>query len=156
MGVLQRSQGSHSGKETLRDDLSFYFNGGRMLNSKETIERRSNERYQVQQGVYALLKNGSSKLGQIKNISTGGLAFMYINHEEQIGEPIEVDIFISGNGYFLKGIPCKKISDIHVDNFVPFSTFEMRQLGVQFGEMSQGQASQLDAFIKKYAAVQTS
>jgi hypothetical protein len=90
-----------------------------MLNSKEIVERRSDDRYQVQQGVYALLKNGSSKLGQIINISTGGLAFMYIKHEEQIGEPVEVDIFISGNGYFLKGIPCKRISDIHVDNFVP-------------------------------------
>ncbi|MGA8178757.1 MAG: PilZ domain-containing protein [Desulfobacterales bacterium] len=125
-----------------------------MLNSKKIIERRSHERYQVQQGIYALLKNGASKLGQIINISSGGLAFMYINHEKQIGEPVEVDIFISGNGYFLKGIPCKKISDIHVDNFVPFSTFEMRQQGVQFGEMSHGQADQLDAFIKQYALVQ--
>ncbi len=138
-----------------RDYLPFYFDGGRMLNSKKIIERRSQERHQIQQGIYALLKNGSSKLGQIVNISKGGLAFKYINHEEQIGEPVEVDIFISGNGYFLKGIPCKKISDIHVDNFVPFSTFEMRQLGVQFGEMSHGQAHQLDTFIKKYTLVQT-
>ncbi|MEJ2656017.1 MAG: PilZ domain-containing protein [Desulfobacterales bacterium] len=126
-----------------------------MINSEKIIERRFHERFQVQQGVYALLKNGSSKLGQIKNISKGGLAFMYINHEEQIGEPVEVDIFLSGYGYFLKGIPCKKISDIHVDNFIPFSTFEMRQLGVQFGEMSQEQAAHLDTFMKKYTAVQT-
>ena len=125
------------------------------MNSKEIIERRSHERYKVQQGVYALLKNGASKLGQIINISAGGLAFMYINHEEQIGEPIEVDIFISGNGYFLKGIPCRKVSDIHIDNYVPFSTFEMRQLGVQFGAMNQGQATQLDAFIEKFTTVQT-
>jgi hypothetical protein len=124
-----------------------------MLSSKEIIERRSNERYQVRQGVYALLKNGSSRLGQIINISTGGLAFMYIKHEEPFGEPVEVDIFISGDGYFMKGIPCKRISDIHIDNYVPFSTFEMRQLGIQFGEMSQEQASRLDALIKKYAAV---
>ncbi len=125
-----------------------------MLNSNKIIERRSQERYQVQQGIYALLKNGSSKLGQIINISTGGLAFKYINHEKQIGEPVEVDIFISGNGYFLKGLPCKKISDIHIDNFVPFSTFEMRQLGVQFGAMHNGQADQLEAFIDKYTLVQ--
>ena len=124
-----------------------------MLSGKEIIERRSNERYQVRQGVYALLKNGSSRLGQIINISTGGLAFMYIKHEEPFGEPVEVDIFISGDGYFMKGIPCKRISDIHIDNYVPFSTFEMRQLGIRFGEMSQEQASRLDALIKKYAAV---
>lgn len=122
-----------------------------MINSEKIIERRLHERFQVQQGLYALLKNGSSKLGQIKNISKGGLAFMYINDGEQIHEPTEVDMFLSGYGFILKGIPCKKISDIHVDNFVPFSTFEMRQLGVQFVDVSPYHLAHLDTFIKKYA-----
>jgi len=122
-----------------------------MINSEKVIERRFHERFQVQQGLYALLKNGSSKLGQIKNISKGGLAFIYINDEDQIHEPTEVDIFLSGHGFILKGIPCKKISDIHVDNFVPFTTFEMRQLGVQFGEVSLPHSAHLDTFIEKYA-----
>jgi hypothetical protein len=122
----------------------------KMINSEKIIERRFHERFQVHQGVYALLKNGSSKLGQIKNISKGGLAFMYINDGEQIQGPTEVDIFLSGYGFILKNIPCKKISDIHVDNFVPFSTFEMRQLGVQFGEVSLQQLAHLNTFIEKY------
>ena len=122
-----------------------------MINSEKVIERRFHERFQVQQGLYALLKNGSSKLGQIKNISKGGLAFMYINDGEQLHEPTEVDIFLSGYGFILKGIPCKKISDIHVDNFVPFSTFEMRQLGVQFSDVSLNQSTGLDMFIEKYS-----
>ena len=123
----------------------------KMINSEKVTERRFHERFQVQQGLYALLKNGSSKLGQIKNISKGGLAFMYINDGEQIHEPTEVDIFLSGYGFILKGIPCKKISDIHVDNFVPFSTFEMRQLGVQFSDVSLNQSTGLDMFIEKYS-----
>lgn len=122
-----------------------------MINSEKIVERRFFERFQVQQGIYALLKNGSSKLGQIKNISKGGLAFMYINDGEQITEPAEVDIFLSGYGFILKGIPCKKISDIHVDNYVPFSTFEMRQLGVQFMDVNHHQSTELDIFIEKYA-----
>ena len=122
-----------------------------MINTERITERRFYERFQVQQGVYALLKNGSSKLGQIKNISKGGLAFMYINDGDQIQGETEVDIFLSGHGFILKGIPCKKISDIHVDNFVPFSTFEMRQLGVQFGEVSMLQLDNLAAFIEKYS-----
>jgi len=122
----------------------------KMINTERIAERRFYERFQVQQGVYALLKNGSSKLGQIKNISKGGLAFMYINDGDQIQGKTEVDIFLSGHGFILKGIPCKKISDIHVDNFVPFSTFEMRQLGVQFGEVSMLQLDNLSAFIEKY------
>jgi len=121
-----------------------------MINSEKVTERRFHERFQVQQGVYVLLKNGSSKLGQIKNISKGGLAFMYINDGEQIDEPTEVDIFLSGYGFIFKGIPCKNISDVHVDNFVPFSTFEMRQLGVQFGGVNLNQLAHLDTFIEKY------
>jgi hypothetical protein len=124
--------------------------GVKMINTERVVERRFHERFQVQQGVYALLKNGSSKLGQIKNISKGGLAFMYINDGEQIQGGTEVDIFLSGHGFILKGIPCKKISDVHVDNFVPFSTFEMRQLGVQFGEVGIHQLDSLASFIEKY------
>jgi PilZ domain len=122
-----------------------------LIDSENAIERRFHERFQVQQGVYALLKDGSSKLGQIKNISKGGLAFMYINDGEPLQEPKEVDIFLSGHGFILKGIPCKKISDIHVANYVPFSTFEMRQLGVQFSDVSLNQSTGLDTFIEKYA-----
>jgi hypothetical protein len=122
----------------------------KMINSEKVIERRFHERFQVKQGVYALLKNGASKLGQIKNISKGGLSFMYINDGEQIQGPTEVDIFLSGYGFILKGIPCKKISDIHVNNYVPFSTFEMRQLGIQFSEVSMHQLDHLSAFIEKY------
>jgi len=125
----------------------------KMINSEKVIERRFHERFQVQQGVYALLKKGSSKLGQIKNISKGGLAFMYINDGEQIQEPNEVDIFLSGHGFILKGIPCKKISDIHVDNYVPFSTFEMRQLGVQFGEVGLNKLAHLNTLIEKYTII---
>jgi len=121
-----------------------------MINSQKVVERRLHERFRVQQGVYALLKNGSSKLGQIENISKGGLAFKYINHGVQLNEPVEVDIFLSGYGFFLKGIPCKRISDIHLENYVPFSTFEMRQLSVRFGEMNDDQMIHLDAFIEKY------
>lgn len=123
----------------------------RMINSEKDIERRFYERFQVQQGVYALVRNGSSKLGQIKNISKGGLAFMYINDEQQMHEPSQVDIFLSGYGFILKGIACKKISDIHIENFVPFSTFEMRQLGIQFIDVNLDQSAQLDMFIEKYA-----
>lgn len=125
-----------------------------MINSQKLTERRLHERFRVQQGVYALLKNGSSKLGQIENISKGGLAFKYINHGEKLDEPSEIDIFLSGYGFFLKGIPCKRISDIHIDNYVPFSTFEMRQLSVQFGEMNNDQKAHLDTFIEKYTTGQ--
>jgi hypothetical protein len=113
-------------------------------------ERRKYKRFLVQEGAYALLKNTSSKLGQIKNISRGGFAFSYIVDEEQMNELFKVDIFITETGYYLKDVPSKKISDFHVENKLPFSTFSIRQAGIQFRELNESQLSQLDNFIRDY------
>jgi len=114
------------------------------------FERRSHERFPVKQGAYALIKNGASKLGQIKNVSKGGLAFMYINGGEQMQGSLLLDIFLSGHGFYLKDILCNKISDIYVENKSPFSDFKMRHLGLQFSELSQDQSNRLDTFIQDF------
>ncbi|OEU68683.1 MAG: hypothetical protein BA867_05445 [Desulfobacterales bacterium S5133MH16] len=121
-----------------------------MTTPEKKIERREHKRFLVQEGVYALLKNNSSKLGQIKNISRGGLAFSYIVDEEQMHDSFKVDIFISNLGYCLKDIPSKKISDFHVDNKLPFSTFSIRQVGIQFNELNHSQLSQLDNLMRDH------
>ena len=121
-----------------------------MTPPEKIVERRKYKRFLVQEGAYALLKNNSSKLGQIKNISKGGLAFSYIVDEEQMNDSFKVDIFITDSGYCLKDVPSKKISDFHIDNRLPFSTFSIRQAGIQFNELNQSQLSQLDNFMRDY------
>ncbi len=123
-----------------------------MINTEKRVERREHKRFMVQEGVYALLKNNSSKLGQIKNISRGGLAFNYIVNGEEMHESFKVDIFISGQGFCLKDIPSKKISDLHINNKLPFSTFAIRKVGIQFNELNQSQLSQLDNFMRDHTA----
>ncbi|MGD9082868.1 MAG: PilZ domain-containing protein [Desulfobacterales bacterium] len=121
-----------------------------MIPPEKMVERREHKRFLVQEGAYALLKNSSSKLGQIKNISRGGLAFSYIVDGEQIHESFKVDIFMSNIGYCLRDVPSKKISDFHIDNRLPFSTFSIRQAGIQFNELNYSQLSQLDNFMRDY------
>ena len=126
--------------------------GRATMNTETRVERRKNKRFVVQEGVYALLKNNSSKLGLVKNISRGGLAFNYIVNGEGMHEPFKVDIFISGRGFCLKDIPAKKISDSHINNKLPFSTFVIRKVSIQFNELNQSQLSQLDNFMRDYTA----
>ena len=121
-----------------------------MITQEKMVERRKHKRFRVQEGVYALLKNNSSKLGQIENISRGGLAFSYIVDGEQMHEAFKVDIFISKIGYCLKDVPSKKISDLHLDNRLPFSTFSIRQVGIQFNELNHSQLSQLDNLMRDH------
>ncbi len=125
-----------------------------MINAEKIVERRKYKRLPVREGVYALIKNNSSKLGQIKNVSRGGLAFSYIANEEQMHESFKVDIFISGQGFYLKNIPSKKISNFHIDNKLPFATFAIRQVGIQFNELNHNQLSQLDNFIRDHTTVE--
>ena len=121
-----------------------------MIKTEKRVERREHKRFVVREGVYALLKNDSSKLGQIKNISRGGLAFSYIVNGEEMDESFKVDIFISGRGFCLKNIPSKKISDFHINNKLPFSTFAIRKVGVQFNNLDPSQKSQLDNFMREH------
>ena len=121
-----------------------------MINTEKVIERREHKRFRVKEGAYALIGNKPSRLGQIKNISRGGLAFSYIVNGEEINGSFKVDIFISGQGFSLKDVPSKKISDFHIDNKLPFSTFAIRQSGIQFDEMNHSQLSQLDHFIQNH------
>ena len=123
-----------------------------MINIEKKVERREHKRFVVHEGVYALLKNNSSKLGQIKNISRGGLAFNYIVNGEEMHESFKVDIFISGRGFCLRDIPSKKISDLHINNKLPFSTFAIRKVGIQFNDLDPSQISQLDNFLREHTA----
>ncbi|MGD9384455.1 MAG: hypothetical protein PVH55_10425, partial [Desulfobacterales bacterium] len=65
-------------------------------------------------------------------------------------ESFKVDIFMSNIGYCLRDVPSKKISDFHIDNRLPFSTFSIRQAGIQFNELNYSQLSQLDNFMRDY------
>lgn len=121
-----------------------------MKNIEKLSEQRIHRRFQVQEGVFVLIKNDSSILGQIKNISRGGLAFTYIANGEKVHELFDVDIFLRGYGYYLKDVTSKKVADFHVKNKLPFSSFIIRQIGVQFGELKNSQLSRLDNFIQKY------
>ncbi len=121
-----------------------------MTNMKEIMERRKHRRFQTQGGTYAALNNGSIKIGQIQNISKGGLAFRYVANREQVERSYKVDIFATDNAFYLKNIPFKSISDVYIDFEIPFSTTSLRQCGGQFGELTRIQVSQLDYFIESY------
>jgi hypothetical protein len=66
-----------------------------MTEKKGFTERRKHRRHKAQDGSYAAIRDGSTKLGPIKNISKGGLAFTYISEGDKIPESLSVDVFFS-------------------------------------------------------------
>jgi hypothetical protein len=118
---------------------------------KDTAERRRHKRFPVQRKAYALLKTHESKLGQIVNISKGGLAFRYMSARKRLKGTFDIDIMITDNGFRLDNVRVRMISEREVNDERSFSFLKIRQLGVEFADLSQDQDARLEYFIQKYA-----
>jgi len=117
------------------------------------VERRKHKRFKVQDRAFVVLgappRPHSTKAGQIIDISMGGLAFSYIADDDRSNASSELGIFLADNSFHLRHIPFETISDLKT-NRVPFSSITIRRSGVQFGELTHDQISQLEYFIQNH------
>ena len=123
-----------------------------MIATENTVEKRKSNRFKAQEDTYVAIVNDSIKVGKIINLSKGGLAFSYIGKEAQITGWHKMNIFLSGNRFYLKEVSFKAISDFYIDTKTQFSTVLMKQCGGQFGELTREQKSQLEYFIANHAS----
>lgn len=114
------------------------------------IEKRKHKRFKAKEGAFAAVTSGDIKIGQIKNISKGGLAFQYIDNSEPSSGSVQIEIFSVAKDFYLKKSSAIVVRDSEVDSTVPLSSLPMRELVVQFGEMGSNQMYILDCFLQKY------
>ena len=119
-----------------------------MLDPRVLDERRQQRRFKAQEGAFAALVAQDSRLGQIKDISIRGLSFRDIDGHEKLGNARELKIILGDQGLYLDNVPFKKISDFEIKSEFSFSTIKMRQIGLEFGELTTEQKMGLDRFIK--------
>lgn len=128
-----------------------------MVGRKRTIERRKNKRYKAIDGAYAAISPKSQKLGQIIDISMGGLSFKYIdtsNGEKQADKITDETIFLSSMGYYVGDLPFKTISDYEITNTPSFSSMKVRKRHVQFNDLSFKQLFDLDYYLRNNVSEQ--
>ena len=118
-----------------------------MLDRSVLDERRQQKRFKAQEGAFAALVAQDSRLGQIKDISIRGLSFRYIDRNEKL-EANELKIILGDEGLYLDNVPFKKISDFEIENEFSFSRIKMRQIGLEFGELTAEQKMRLDRLIQ--------
>ncbi len=114
---------------------------------KEIVERRKHKRFQVQDGTFAVLTPHFDNWGQIIDISRGGLAFRYTGNELPPDVSSNLGISLANIGFYLGRVPFKAISDFEIANEVAYSFTTTRRCGVEFGELTLNQISQLEYFI---------
>ncbi len=117
-----------------------------------STERRKFQRFKAAYGAYAVAGPEAAKLGQIKDISMGGLAFNYLADEARSQRCNELDIIIRQYSMRIEHLPVKTISDFEMAPKNVFSTVKLRQLGVQFGDLTPDQTSQLEHLLKTHTS----
>jgi len=118
-----------------------------MIPEKEIVEQRRYKRFQVPKGTFVGLGPHDTKVGQIIDVSMGGLAFRYVGDAEPSNG--ELDIFLSERDFYVGRIPFKTVSDFEITGRIG-SSISMRRSGVQFRKLTRGQTSQLEHFIQNH------
>jgi len=68
-------------------------------------------------------------------------------------EPLEIDIFLKDNAYYLPGVRCDLVYDrkSEQERKLP-SGLENRRCGLRFGRLIRGQRERLDFYLNEYTA----
>ena len=130
-----------------------------MISETSNVERRKHIRFQIKTKTFAAFfgPDTNRKIGEIINMSTGGMAFRYLNYEKESygcissDKPVELDIFWDGDGYSLGKVPVKTISDSVISQISPMSFIAMRHCRMKFTELTPLQELKLDQFINNHS-----
>jgi hypothetical protein len=120
------------------------------VNQKKRIERRKLKRFRPQERSFVAFGSERKEIGHMTDISLGGLSFRYLADGDLIDQSDDLEIYVSGGGFYLKMIPFKTISDYEITTESPISFIIMRRRGIQFGKLTQGQTAQLTYFLTNY------
>ena len=120
-----------------------------MVGAMETqdVERRCHERFNSKDRAFAILQPGVTTVGRIIDISKGGLSFWYPDGKQPSAVATAVDIYFDTSRYF-GNLPCKIVYDIAIPGKSPVDLVQKRRRGVQFVELTAGQLSKLEYFLR--------
>jgi hypothetical protein len=137
---------------------------------EKRVELRCHQRFHLNDDAFALIRSiparplnirGNSmggiacavfnarpaRLGKIDNIGMGGLMFQHVAGKPQLNRTIVLDILSAGCGFYLANMPFEIKSDVGLPDDIPGSSFEMRQVRLQFQNLSANQQAKLKEFL---------
>ena len=118
-------------------------------------ESRKYIRFLPQPNAYAALGASYTKIGKIKDISMGGVAFEYYIGSQELNQyDSTVTIFITVNNFYLEDIPCQIISDqIRSGSNKPpvlNTNYVVKRCGLQFMNIFEEQRQRLEYFLNHH------
>ncbi len=123
-------------------------------------ERRQYKRYRLKDGIFAVLGSNAMRLGQIIDISEGGLSFSHKNIEDLPSDACELSILFDKKNYSAEKshyrFETKTISSFDIRNENVFKQLSTKKrCAVQFTDLTVYRQSWLDHIIVNYAEHKT-
>ena len=110
-------------------------------------DRRSTQRFQVKSFTFVKLwSEFDEDIGQLLDISSGGLSFRYMSEGEESRTFSKLSIF-TNKSIIISRIPFKTISDIELDRGSASIPIIFRRSGIQFGYLAPHQQLELEQFL---------
>lgn len=104
------------------------------------LDRREHRRFEVMSGVFAL----NSRFGQVIDISLGGIAFHYIDHQPWSARTTEYGALFGEDDLCLDNIPMQTVTDEALPGELATT---IRRRGLKFGPLTPAQKNLLEHFI---------
>lgn len=144
------------------------------MNQKEKkIERRKHQRFCAQNGTFAVIGSNQEhmdkikkmgmaeiacavynsnpiRMGQITDMSQGGLTFTYIDKQGRIGKSYEMGILSAGNKFYLQKINFKTIMDVDSSDEPAYSPIKLKRQRIQFIDLTAEQIEKLEDFLSHH------
>ena len=111
-------------------------------------ERRTHCRFKVQSGAMCSLQ--LPVVGQITDVSLGGLSFQYVSSRVRSKESPVLRISSTDGTFELGMIPFNAVWDRPGPQATSSDLITLRECGVQFGELTDEQRFDLKWFLKSY------
>lgn len=125
-----------------------------MKERRAFAEWRQHERICVQNPVVGVLNSGEPiTIGSIIDISQGGVRCTYNDPRMLPNDSPIHSIDLIADGYYLVDIPCEYVWEVKVETEFHSKLTDLRQCGIQFGEMTPNQIFLLRSFINHCASL---
>lgn len=124
----------------------------RNANGKDYLERRKHKRFTIKDVAFAILRaDDDEELGQIINISMGGLAFQYFVGNREFQKADRLDVILAENRLHIDDIGFRVVDDYELISELPFSSITKREQRVHFDNLTDDQKVGIEGFIREHA-----
>ena len=120
----------------------------RGLKSDLPQERRKYERLEVQTGAFAALSPQFDIIGQIVNVSEGGLAFRYVASLPRSSDAVRLTVLLTDGSFCLEKLNFRTVWDISRPEEFAFGLITYRHCGVEWGKIDSWKKADLAYFMK--------